>query len=303
MSLRPVQCALDGGYSTRLTSLSQLRFYTALRFCSPHLDPRLTQTIGRLPRDFQMKNHTIVMIHGLLGSLDFFSPSERIPEANIYTPTLVGYGSLDNQDYTENLKLQDQVDFVKRLFIEKIKKPCWLLGHSVGGAIAMMFAAQNPEFTKGIINVEGNFTLNDAFWSQKVSQLSSDVWQHEYEEMRAKPKKWLLDSEIKPTPERMIWAEQILNYQPASTVKAVASTVVLETSKQEYSQIIQQVIKQKTPIYLLAGEKSKDGWDVPKQVQDVAIRFVIQPHVGHMMMLEEPQAFCEIIRTFIEKNA
>ena len=249
-----------------------------------------------------MKNNALVMIHGLLGSLDFFSPDKYIPQANIYTPTLIGYGSFDNQDNTKNLKLQDQVDFVKRLIAEKIKKPCWIFGHSVGGAIAMMFAAQNPELTKGIINVEGNFTLNDAFWSQKISKLSLDVWQQEYEELRNTPKKWLLDSGINPIQERMIWAEQILNYQPASTVKAVAKAVVLETSHQAYSQVIQLVIKQKTQIYLLAGEKSKDGWDVPEQVQDEAVRFIVQPHVGHMMMLEEPQAFCEIIRGVIEKK-
>ncbi|MEE9334145.1 MAG: alpha/beta fold hydrolase [Granulosicoccaceae bacterium] len=34
----------------------------------------------------------------------------------------------------------------------------WLLGHSVGGAVVNMFAAQYPEQVAGIINVEGNFT-------------------------------------------------------------------------------------------------------------------------------------------------
>ncbi|MEW6736724.1 MAG: alpha/beta hydrolase [Acidobacteriota bacterium] len=249
-----------------------------------------------------MKNNTIVMIHGLLGSLHFFSPQNSLPEMSVYTPDLIGYGSLDNQDNIESLSLQDQVDFVKRLVAEEIKKPCWLLGHSVGGAIAMMFAAQNHQLVKGIINVEGNFTLNDAFWSEKISQLPLDVWRLEYQEMRARPEKWLLDAGISPTPERIVWAEQILNYQPASTVQAVAKAVVRDTASTEYLQAVERVVEQKSPLYLLAGERSKDDWDVPKLIRDTAVQSIVQPQVGHMMMLEEPKAFCEIVRDIVEQK-
>jgi len=244
-------------------------------------------------------NSAIVMIHGLLGSLEFFSPASRLSDADIYTPCLVGYGGLDNRDNVENLSLQDQVDFVKQLVTGLIQKPCWLLGHSVGGAIAMMFAAQNPKLVAGIINVEGNFTLNDAFWCQNISKLPAEDWSRDYEQMRAEPEKWLLNSGMDPTPERTAWAEKILNFQPATTAQAVAKAVVRDTASSEYKQTIQTVVEQSTPIYLLAGERSKDEWDVPPQVLEAAKQFIVQSQAGHMMMLEEPNKFCEIVKEII----
>ena len=241
----------------------------------------------------------VVMIHGLLGSLDFFSPSSRLFDLEVYTPRLVGYGGAEDGKKIENLALKDQVDFVKRLVADEIGKPFWLLGHSVGGAIAMMFAAQNPKLVAGIINVEGNFTLNDAFWCQKISPLPSEVWHRDYEQMRAEPEKWLLDSGINPTPERASWAAEILDFQTTATVQAVAKAVVRETPSPEYENTILKVVEQKTPVYLLAGERSKDGWDVPQRVIDAAEKFVVQPQTGHLMMLEEPDEFCAIVKGII----
>lgn len=247
-----------------------------------------------------MNNKTaIVMIHGLLGSLDFFSPANYFSDADIYTPRLFGYGELDNGETVKNLSLQNQVEFVKRLVTEEIQKPCWLLGHSVGGAIAMMFAAQNPKLVSGIINVEGNFTLNDAFWCQKISQLSAEVWAGDYEQMKAEPEKWLLNSGIHLTSERTAWAEKILHFQSAATAQAVAKAVVRDTASIEYQQTIQTVVSQQTPIYLLAGERSKDEWDVPPQILHAAKKFIVQLQTGHMMMLEDPAKFCEIVKEIV----
>ena len=54
--------------------------------------------------------------------------------------------------------------------------------------------------------------------------------------------------------------------------------------------------KNKTPIHLVAGEYSKEGWDVPNNVRKATIQFYTQPRVGHIMMLENPDEFCEIIK-------
>jgi pimeloyl-ACP methyl ester carboxylesterase len=243
-----------------------------------------------------MKNRpAIVMIHGLLGSLEYFSPASFLPDIDVYTPRLLGYGGFDHQDSIENLSLQNQVDFVKQMVIEEIQRPCWLLGHSVGGAIAMMFAAQNPELVVGMINVEGNFTLNDAFWCQKISQLPVEVWRQDYEQIRNRPETWLLDSGITPTQKRTAWAKEILDFQPAATAQAVAKAVIRETASPEYQQTIQTIGAQQKPLYLLAGERSKDQWDIPPQILNAAKQLIVQSKVGHLMMLEEPREFCDLL--------
>ena len=53
------------------------------------------------------------------------------------------------------------------------------------------------------------------------------------------------------------------------------------------------------PFYLVAGEHSRDAWDVPEWVLRQATRLMIQPGVGHMMMLEDQQGFLSLIRQLI----
>lgn len=43
------------------------------------------------------------------------------------------------------------------------------VGHSVGGAIAMLCAHTYPDHVRRIVNVEGNFTLADAFWFYEIA--------------------------------------------------------------------------------------------------------------------------------------
>ncbi len=58
--------------------------------------------------------------------------------------------------------------------------------------------------------------------------------------------------------------------------------------------------KNKTPIHLVAGEYSKEGWDVPNNVRKATIQFYThRPRVGHIMMLENPDEFCEIVKSIV----
>jgi len=239
--------------------------------------------------------HHLVMIHGLLGSLDYFSPAERLPSLAVHTPDLIGYGPAQSPASIRDLSLEDQAESVTAYIVEHVQAPCWLLGHSVGGAVAMLLAQRQPELVAGVINVEGNFTLNDAFWCKKIANLPTDVWTNEYKDMVTAPSRWLRRSDIAVTPQRVAWAEQILHNQPPSTVQAMAQAVVKDTGRSEYLQVVRKVVDCGVPMYLLAGERSKAGWDVPEWVLATAKGYVVQPKTGHMMMLEEPTEFCRLV--------
>ncbi len=242
------------------------------------------------------QNENLVMIHGLLGSLSFFKPETYLANIHIHLPDMYCYG---NSPCIDNLTLQNQVEVLEKLIMEKINSPVWLLGHSVGGAIATLFASQNPKLVKGIINVEGNFTLNDAFWCQKIASMDHQSWEHEYRDIKSNPKKWLADSDITVTSQRTEWAIDILNYQTALSAQKVAKAVVTETATADYKNALNNVIEQKTPLHLLAGEFSKDGWDIPKKYKENATSFTVLKNTGHMMMLEKPQEFCDVIQKVI----
>ncbi|CAB3737829.1 2-succinyl-6-hydroxy-2, 4-cyclohexadiene-1-carboxylate synthase [Paraburkholderia rhynchosiae] len=236
------------------------------------------------------------MIHGLMGSLHFFSPTTHISAATVHTPDLPGYGK---QPAHAPLTLEGQAQAVLDYLRGHIDEPCWLLGHSVGGAVTMLAAAAAPERVRGIISVEGNFTLNDAFWCSKIAAMDEPTWHAEHQRMLDDPVSWLRNGGINPNPQRVEWARAILRNQSASTLQSMARAVVRETGSPEYLHKVRAVVESGVPLCLLAGERSASGWDVPNWVRRAAATDAIQPAVGHMMMLEEPEAFCRIVDSMI----
>ena len=73
---------------------------------------------------------SLVMIHGLIGSLDYFDPGERIGEARVTTPDLLGYGSRTGVP-TRGLTLAGQAEHVVEPVRTLPEETVWLLGHSM----------------------------------------------------------------------------------------------------------------------------------------------------------------------------
>ena len=242
------------------------------------------------------KDIDLVLVHGLLGSLSFFKPENYLPNINVLCPDLHGYGK---SPLKNNLTLLDQVDYLKQYLQTEANSPCWLLGHSVGGAVVTMFAAQYPDLVAGIINVEGNFTIKDAFWCQSISEKNPADWEIEYLKMMSDPEKWLSDSQVSLSSERVLWAKEILAYQDAATVQAVAKAVVNGTDSANYVSIVSKVMDSHIPVYLLAGQYSLEGWDIPDNVRNLAKALIVTKETGHMMMLENPTEFCSVINDIV----
>lgn len=239
----------------------------------------------------------LVMIHGLLGPIDFFSPAEYLDDISVHTPDLLGYGR--HCDATGPLTLAAQAVHVAQYIKEHVNEPCYVLGHSVGGSIAMLLARQEPRQVKGVISVEGNFTLNDAFWCRRIAPLDAHSWTAEYTQMQSDPVDWLGKCGIEPNEERLAWAKAILTNQPHTTVQAMAQAVVKETATPEFLEDIRALLDQRVLVWLLAGEKSASSWDVPDWVRQAARASVVLPNSGHMMMLEKPRAFCSTLRSML----
>ncbi|HMN82392.1 MAG TPA: alpha/beta hydrolase [Burkholderiaceae bacterium] len=241
----------------------------------------------------------LVMIHGLLGSIDFFGPHALLPRIDVHAPDLPGYGSEPWPGNGDALTLEGQAGWVADYLRTRIGRPAWLLGHSVGGAVAMLAARMAPELTQAVISVEGNFTLDDAFWCRRIAPMRDDEWAAEHARMQSDPRTWLANGGIEPTPRRLEWAQVILQNQSAATVHAMAKAVVQETGDPAYLAAVRDVLDRGMPLHLLAGERSCSGWDVPAWARSAAAGMVVLPGVGHMMMLEAPERFCEAVSSMV----
>jgi pimeloyl-ACP methyl ester carboxylesterase len=236
----------------------------------------------------------IVMIHGLFGHLQVPEVHEALKPFEVHAPDLIGYGAHRNADTTA-LRLDDQVDhiieFIETLDAERVH----LLGHSVGGAVAMLVAHRRPELLVSLTSVEGNFTLKDAFWSGQIAQKDDAEVEAIIDGFRRDPSAWMggaVDVQSELT-DRL--AREWLDNQPASTIKAQAGAVVKATGPETYLRDVQVVMESNLPIHLISGERSAAGWDAPFWANKLcASRFNI-PNTGHLMMAEDPKAFAAAV--------
>ncbi|WP_256737483.1 alpha/beta fold hydrolase [Pseudomonas sp. dw_358] len=237
----------------------------------------------------EMPRSPILLIHGLIGSLRDLLPVFARQGIQAFAPDLLGYGTL--QDTAPSLiHLDGQVAhlacWLKENNIERVN----LLGHSVGGAVAMRFARAYPERVASVISVEGNFTLSDAFWSAGVARMAPVEAEAMLRDFRGAPGAWLARSGIDATPANLEMAARLLANQPASTLQATACSVVDVTGAPSFLEGVQAVFGGAIPVHLVAGERSFSGWNVPAWALESAASITRLPG-GHLMMVEDPEGF------------
>ena len=100
-----------------------------------------------------------------------------------------------------------------------------------------------------------------------------------------------------PTPHNLATAADWLANQPASTIRAQARAVVAATGEAAFLDDLRVAAKSGLPIHLLAGARSRAGWNVPDWLAHKATTDTVIPGTGHLMMLEQPQLFADAVLT------
>lgn len=238
----------------------------------------------------------ILFVHGLIGHMRAPEIAAAFGERAL-TPDLLGYG--ENEADAREITLPGQVEYLRRLLMERGIGRAHIAGHSIGGAIAVLFARTYPDNTESVISIEGNFTLKDAFWSKSLAEMPIDGVERSLQNDRSDLEGWLRASGVEPTPERLEAARSHLHNQPASTMRAMAKSVVDITASPGYLDGVMTVLNNGTRVHLLAGERSRSAWDVPAFVLDNADMTVL-PGTGHLVTIESPQAFCSAVARLTE---
>jgi lipase len=228
-----------------------------------------------------------VFVHGLIGS--FYEPAavEALLGRPSSAPDLIGYGPTT----PESISVESQVASLRDHIRDKHgHEPVHLIAHSIGAVYAFEYAARYPKAVATIINVEGNFSLADAFWSSSIAAMPANVAQASIEELLADAEGWLQASGIEVTGVVLERARRALNYQAWTTVWASAKAIVARSGEPKYQDTLRSVFT-KIPVHLVAGENSESGWAVPEWALRSAASYDVIPGVGHMMMLEQPELF------------
>lgn len=96
---------------------------------------------------FSAKKSPIVLVHGFDSSfLEFrrLAPILAAQGRDVYAPDILGWGFI-NHSNVNSFGPQAKLDYVKSFLQQVVKKPCVLLGASLGGAIAINLAVDEPQ--------------------------------------------------------------------------------------------------------------------------------------------------------------
>lgn len=244
-------------------------------------------------------SHPTVLVHGLIGTLQVPDLLQYFPAGKALAPDMLGYGSF--RDVPPNqISASAQVAHLHRIVDQSFGSvPIHVVGHSVGGLIGMLFAHTHPDRVRSVVSVEGNFTLNDAFWSSAVARMQQTEVDQMLSDFRKDPEAWLGRSGIVADANTLEVARLWLSYQPATTVRAMAKSAVRETSSPEYLVKVRSVFAQH-PVHLVAGERSSGEWDVQDWAHRQAASFTVIRDAGHLMMLERPVEFAATVRGVLQ---
>jgi 2-succinyl-6-hydroxy-2,4-cyclohexadiene-1-carboxylate synthase len=187
----------------------------------------------------------------------------------------------------------------------------WLVGHSLGGSIALWAADQLPEQVKGVIclNAGGGIYLKEEF--ERFRAAGQQL-------LKLRPR-WLchfplLDllfsrASVARAIDRTWGRQRLLDFVSADPAAALG-TLLDSTTEAEVHRLPQVVARLRQPVYFIAGDQ--DPIMEPKYVRHLASfhpKFgccgdnVIEiPDCGHMAMVEQADLVAAQIRSILEQE-
>ncbi|MFM9158018.1 MAG: alpha/beta fold hydrolase, partial [Dolichospermum sp.] len=276
--------------------------------------------------------HTLVFIHGWLNSSLYWQPviSRLSLDLQCLSYDLRGFGesrsevtsdadidlnSLGSSMITSSLEsvyspfayAQDLAVLLKHLNISS----AWLIGHSLGGTIALWTAAQLRDCIQGVIciNAGGGIYLKEAFEQfRTVGQKFLQVRPRWLSQMPLIDLLFTKASVLRPLDR--YWARQRLIDFIVADPEAAVGTLLASTTEQEINCLPQLVSKLQQPVYFLAGadEKVMESKYVRHLAsfhwlfQCVGDNVIEIADCGHLAMLEQPEAVAKHIRSLVIGN-
>jgi 2-succinyl-6-hydroxy-2,4-cyclohexadiene-1-carboxylate synthase len=210
-------------------------------------------------------------------------------------------GDRPDLGYTPAAYAEDLITLLKLLNLKDV----WLVGHSLGGSIALWAADMAPRLVQGVIcvNSGGGIYLKEEF--ERFRAAGQKLVQFRPPWLCRLP---LLDHAMArlnvASPIDRVWARQRLRDLVAADLAAAVGTLLDSTTETEVHRLPQVVSRLQQPVHFIAG--AQDTIMEPKYVQHLASFHPLFeycgnnvteiPQCGHLAMVEQPKAVVNCIQ-------
>lgn len=273
----------------------------------------VTHAYDFLPAQSEKNTPVLVFIHGWLLSRQYWQP--LVEKLVINYPCLCydlrGFGDskgilTPNTDYSLESYAHDLSCLLTQLDINE----AWLVGHSLGGSIALWGAKCCSEKVKGVIclNAGGGVYLKEEF--DRFRKAGQQLIKYRPQWLPYLPLiNFLFTRVMVAQPLALRWGRQrVIDFVKADPLAAVGS-LMNSTTEQEVHRLPQLVSQLTQPVYFIAGEK--DTIMEPKYVGHLAsFHYLFAscgenlkeiPNCGHMSMVEKPKEIINLMEEILSQ--
>lgn len=246
------------------------------------------------------KGHPLVFIHGFTVDTRMWDDQFEYfgKEYQVIRYDLRGYGRSDLPTNKEYNHCDDLEALLNHLGISKV----YVIGLSMGGAIAVEFTLEHPEYVDALITVDA--TLGGYRWSPEYGTSLDSVFITGQEEGHgAALKKWLDFEIFKPAmanPEVSVRLKEIISdysgYHWSSDNVNWGRSTGLEA--------IHRLDEINVPTLAIVGSLDSPDFDTIATILDENIREatkVVIDNAGHMANMEKPEEFNKVILDFLKE--
>lgn len=258
---------------------------------------------GRRVRYLRRPGNTpVVFIHGLSRSGEDFRDAADHPavaEFALLAPDLLGHGQSDKPaefDYN----LADQADLVVELMLGHELGPAVVVGHSMGGAVAVLLAHRHPKLAAKLILAEGNLTPADGFWSKRISgQFKENDFEQEWLAARDNFEGICATMRVQVAPPDDAFRDRLLGpgrLCPHWVAYRSAADLVARTCHPSWlNETVAGLVQDGLAVHAIYGEATQELGTSPARLEALGIQIHTVPRAGHMMMLDNPTHFFALI--------
>lgn len=264
----------------------------------------------------------LVFIHGWLLSRHYWQPLvQRLGhDYSCLVYDLRGFGETQKKEtsptnITENHQLSYTLEAYAQdliLLLEKLDiNNAWLVGHSLGGSIALWGAKLCPKRVKGVIGVNagGGIYIKEEF--ERFQKIGQQIVQNRPPWLAYIPRiDWLFARMMVAKPLTRHWGRQrVIDFLIADETAAIES-LLTSTTESEVHLLPQIVANLAQPVYFFAG--AQDKVMEAKYVRYLAsfhplfqaqgLNVIELSHCGHLAMVEKPELIAEKITKIILEN-
>lgn len=244
----------------------------------------------------------MIIIHGLYGISDNWVNHARILAENykVYIPDMRNHGQSGHSNFFNyEVMAEDITEFIEQ---HEIENPV-IMGHSMGGKIAMKFALDNPDLVQKLIVIDMSMRqYNLRAFHSKIINAMLDI---DFSKVKSRKEvddylaKTIEDARIRLfVMKNLYWTER----------KTLSWRLNLKAIIENIDAIFEGISSQQSfnkPSFFIRGQKSDyvrdEDFDlIKKQFTNSELKTI--PNAGHWVQADEPEVFMREIKKFLLGN-